>query len=119
MMHNACGVPHRSVSVADATFTSLRYGRIVDLMSSEGAQLAGTAGGLDEVTYHVGDVIEAKSTKRGVTTWYGATVAEVRPNGRYLIEWDDGDTSAREKGSVEIRKKPRPAAAGASRVHSI
>ena len=109
-MHDACDVPHRSVSVADAAFTRLRYGRVDDFLSSE---VAG------EATYHVGDVIEAKSTKRGVTTWYGATVAEVRPDGSYLIEWDDGDTSDREKGSVEIRTKPQPAAAAARRVHSI
>ena len=118
-MHDACDVPHRSVSVADAAFTRLRYGRITDLMSPEVAQLAGTAGGLGEATYHVGDVLEAKSSRRGVTTWYGARVAEVRPNGGYLIEWDHGGTSDREKWPAEIRKKPQPAAAAARRVHSI
>ena len=108
-MLDACGVPRGSVSVSDVGFTQLLYGRVKDFLNSEET----------ETTYYVDDIIEAKSTKRGVATWYGATVAEVRPNGSYLVDWEDGDMRAREKRPEEIREKKEPAAVAARNLRSI
>ncbi len=40
--------------------------------------------------------------------WYPARVAEMRGDGRYVLDWDDGDSQDRVKGPEEVLPKLNP-----------
>jgi hypothetical protein len=39
--------------------------------------------------------------------WYGAVICEVLCDGRYVVDWDDGDVEDRVKGRRELRAGKR------------
>ncbi len=57
----------------------------------------------DPSVYQVGDRVWGRY-RNG--RWYPARVAEARGDGRYMLNWDDGDPQDRIKGLEEVFPEP-------------
>ena len=62
--------------------------------------------------WKVGDEVEAfyGGRMRSGTPWFPCTIAEAKPDGTYLVDWDDGDTAHKHKQANHIRPRGRDGA---------
>jgi hypothetical protein len=53
--------------------------------------------------YSAGEKVKAFFHPNGLSQWYDATIIDIRPDGKYRVEWNDRDTRDKVKPASELR----------------